>query len=180
MGNILLFCHKRVEATVQQSISCFSGGHVSCPIWVTTAKNRSISESVTSDTDECLSWKKSKYYWCYLLVSSTNSTKNSLQKCNMRHCMESIFLQGAVFLLLQVISQMNWWILFFAPPIRYHHIDTPSGLEAAHNHNSQVCCYELPYLTYTTVLNKLVYLTGQLFILYENLNVWLMIVSNVY
>jgi hypothetical protein len=91
--------------------------------------------------------------------------------------MESIFLQGAVFLLLQVVSQVKWWILLFAPPIRYPHFDILCGLEAAHNRNSKLSCHELPYLTYETVLNKLVYLICQSFVLYENLNVRLMIVS---
>lgn len=84
--------------------------------------------------------------------------KNSCKNIAWKHRMESIFLQGAVFLLLQVISQVNWWILLFAPAIRYPHFDTSCGLQAANNHNSQFCCHELPYLTYKSVLNKLVYL----------------------
>jgi hypothetical protein len=33
-----LFCYKMAETTVQLSFNYLSGSHVSCPIWITTAK----------------------------------------------------------------------------------------------------------------------------------------------
>jgi uncharacterized membrane protein len=132
--HVLLFCHKRAETTVKQSVSCLSCGHVSLPIWITSARNKHFRFS------DIRYWSRSITKVIKVLLAvltgllhqqSRSSWENTAWKC-MELNLYFYWVQHSF------ASHTEWTDGCYIP----HPTLTSLGkMEATHSQNCHLCCH---------------------------------------
>jgi hypothetical protein len=116
---------------------------MSCPTWITIARNRNISDSVTSGTRKGPLSRKSKYRWYNRLLSSTNKVITAAKQTMKNYIKCSLYLCGATFCLLPVMAPVNDWMLLcltcnFPTSIS---LRVQVGLVSTHHQKCHLCCH---------------------------------------